>query len=183
MCRLGGQRIASRSARAARARWECSAFHASPSSATVRVWPCGTKTGSNPKPSAPAGAVAIEPREHAGAAALLPVGRERDELAHVVRAPVVDAVERGEDLLDVPPLCPARGLHPRPFTERRHLDPRVVRQHPAVGRAREPPVERLDPRVVDVGRAVLRGEVPTRQLIELPAGEERIELLQLVRVR
>ena len=49
------------SARAARARCECSAFHASPSSATVRVSPDGTKTGSKPKPSRPAASCAIGP--------------------------------------------------------------------------------------------------------------------------
>ena len=44
-------RDADLSARAARARCECRAFQSSPSSATVRVSPSGTKIGSKPKPS------------------------------------------------------------------------------------------------------------------------------------
>ena len=95
---------------AASARWECCAFQSSPSSATVRVSPRGTKTGSKPKPSSPAGAGAIVPRARRCRAARA-LRRERDELAHVARAAVVLALTRAERLLDVAALRPARGLH------------------------------------------------------------------------
>ena len=52
---LGGSASARASAAAARARCEWRRFQSSPSSATVRVSPSGTKTGSKPKPSVPAG--------------------------------------------------------------------------------------------------------------------------------
>src|SRR4051794_11027861 len=45
--------------------------------------------------------------QHAGAHHLVPARRQRDELAHVLRAAIVDAVELRQDLLDVAALCPA----------------------------------------------------------------------------
>jgi len=123
------------------------------------------------------------PLEHAGAAMLRAVGREQHELAHVTGTAVGRAVDGREQLLDVTARRPARRDDTRRTAERRHLDARVVREHPPAGRAVLPAEAHLDARVVDVGRPVLRRQRPGRERLELPAGEEGRELRDLRRVR
>src|SRR5688572_31291989 len=87
-----------------------------------------------------------------GAAKRLALRRERDELAHVARAPVLDALQRVEQR-GHPVVRPTRRLDPGPSAERGDLDPRVLAEHP-VGRV--PTAEaRLAERVVVVGLALL----------------------------
>ena len=122
----------SRSACAASARCECVAFHASPSSATVRVFAERDEDRVEAEPFRARGAAGDLAAQHTGADDLLAVRGERDELAHVLRAAVIDTVERGEDLLDVAILRPPRRQHAGRAAERRDLDPGVVREHPPV---------------------------------------------------
>src|SRR5207248_1087391 len=60
--------------------------------------------------------------ERAGAAELPPVGRDRDELADVAGAPVLDPGERVEDPLHMPALRPARSLDAGLSSERLDLE-------------------------------------------------------------
>ena len=65
----------------------------------------------------------------------------------------------------------------------RHLDPRVVGEHPAIGRPDGAAVMRLDARVVGVRRAVLGRELVACEELQVPVGKQRPELRQLVRIR
>src|SRR5258708_26386703 len=106
--------------------------------------------------------------KHTGADDLVAIRRERNELADVLRAAIVLAVERAKQLLHVPAFGPARRLHTRRAAEGRHLDPRVVGEHPAIGRPKDTPVAGLDASIVHVRRAVLRREVGVCEELELP---------------
>src|SRR5437763_10301022 len=73
--------------------------------------------------------------ERAGATQLAAVGREEDELRDVARATVVAPFELAEELRDCRPAFRrvARGQDARAPAEAVHFEPRVLRQHPAVG--------------------------------------------------
>src|SRR6478672_2560484 len=73
--------------------------------------------------------------EAAGAAQLLPVRRDRDELTDVARAAVVDVAQLLQQLCDRRRAlrCVARGVNAGPAAERCHLDARVLADRPAAG--------------------------------------------------
>jgi hypothetical protein len=120
--------------------------------------------------------------EHTASPQLLAAGPEQHELADVARPPVLDRAQLAQQPLDrLAALGPeARRAHPRRSPERRDLEPRVLAEHPRVGRPDLPPVERFGPRVVDVALVALFGVVLGVEQGELPA--ERRQLPQLVPV-
>ena len=95
--------------RAARARCEFARFQSFPSSATVRSSPVGDEDRVVAEALVAAALLAIVALENPGAAQLRAFRAERDELADVAGAAVVDAVELGEQL-PTPSLGPARRL-------------------------------------------------------------------------
>src|SRR5437763_4665106 len=120
--------------------------------------------------------------ERPGATQLAAVGREEDELGDVARATVLAPFELAEELRDRRRTLGrvTRREHPRPPAERFHLEPGVLRKHPAAGvLATE---SRLERRVVVVRRAGLRRVVVAIQRLDRPAGQQRLELPRLVRV-
>src|SRR5258708_9419781 len=121
------------------------------------------------------------PREHAGAAVFVAVGRERDELADITRVAARVAGERIEHPARLVAAGPARRLDTRAPVEALDLDPRVLAERPRVRleRARE---ARLLARVVVVRPAVLRPLVVGVERLDLPGGEQRAQLPQLALV-
>ena len=110
------------------------------------------------------------------------VGRERDQLADVARGPLVDAVELGQQPADRVAGGEARRVHAGPAAETVRLDPRVLAEHPGVGR-REPAAEAgLDARVVTYVSPSSGGNSHVAEQLELPVRQRRRELLELVRV-
>src|SRR5436305_1588346 len=83
--------------------------------------------------AAAARAVGDRPLEDAGPAQLVAVRGDRDELADVPRAPVLDARQLAEQLRDRRRAFRrvARGVDARTAAERRHLDSRVFADRPA----------------------------------------------------
>ena len=146
----------------------------------VRVSPSGTKTGSKPKPWSPAGASAIAPFEHAGAAELGALGRERDELADIARARDRLASTAASGFSTWRPSAHAPSA-PRATAERCDLDPGVVREHPAVRRA-DAAAEAALMRALSTSLAVLRREVPATSSSSSQSGKSARELVELVRV-
>src|SRR5690348_10237234 len=120
--------------------------------------------------------------QHSRADDLRSVRRERDELADVLCATIVDAVESREQLLDMAALRPPCGHDPGRAAERRHLDPRVIGEHPPAGRADRPAETSLAARIVEIRLAVLGWELDAREQLQIPLGEQLPELRQLVRV-
>ena len=55
--------------------------------------------------------------------------RRRDQHADVSRTAIVLPIESGEQLLDMPAVRPARGMHSGRAAERTDLDAGVVREH------------------------------------------------------
>jgi hypothetical protein len=97
------------------------------------------------------------PFDDAAPAEDLAAGCDRDELRDVPCAPVLDAVELGEELLDRGRALGrvARGADARPPVERGDLDARVLPDRPPVGaRVAEP---RLAEGVLVIGRTGLVG--------------------------
>ena len=80
-------------------------------------------------------------------------------------------------------LGPARGLHARPAAERGDLDPRVVREHPPVGRPTSAAVARLDARVVDVVTPSSAGSRRAASSSISQSGKRVAQLGELARVR
>src|SRR5262245_47136776 len=119
--------------------------------------------------------------EHAGAPMLLPVGRERDQLAHVPRSALRDAVQLGEQ----PPDRIVAAEPPRVDTgapvEAVDLETRVLADHPGVGRDRAPEV-RLRPRVLVVGLAHLGRVVAGAEQLDPPTRQCCAQLAQLALV-
>ena len=157
------------------------AFHASPSSATVRVSPLGTNTGSKPKPPVAARARArSRPRACRCRASSRPSGESSDELGDVARAPVRLArrARRAASRRGGPPPSarsgrPGRRRAPRPRSPSRRASIHV-------GRPDGASVARLDARVVDVRRAVLRRVVGRVEQLDAPSpGSASRELVEL----
>src|SRR5919107_4778148 len=122
--------------------------------------------------------------EHSGTAHFLAAGAERDELRDIPRAAgvAVGAVERAQHPPDFVARRATRRMHTGPAVEPHNLDARVLGDHPlVVGRAR-PPEARLCERVLVVRRAVLRRIVVGVDDADLPARQQALELLRLVRV-
>src|SRR6476660_1399436 len=122
------------------------------------------------------------PFERAGAAKLASVRREEDELGDVARSALLDPRQLAQELRDrwrslgrVP-----RGQDAGPAAERLDLEPRVLRQHPAV---RVLSAEaRLQRRVLVVRRAGLGRVVVAVERLDRPTRQEPLELTCLVPV-
>src|SRR5690349_3499165 len=130
--------------------------------------------------AAAARAAGNRPVEDAGAAQLLPVRRDRDELTDVARAAVVDVAQLLQQLCDRRRAlrCVARGVNAGPAAERCHLDARVLADRPAAGTpVREP---RLDQRVLVVRRPRLLRIVVGVERRDRPAREQHLQLTRLV---
>jgi len=118
--------------------------------------------------------------ERAGATQLAAVGRKEDELRDIASAAVLDATELAEELRNRrrPLRRVARRKDARAAAERCDLEPRVLREHPAVGvLATE---SRLERRVVVVRGARLGRIVVATERLDRPAGKKGLELARLV---
>src|SRR5436190_12216852 len=111
------------------------------------------------------------PFERAGAAVLVALRRDRDELADIPRAPPVagDALELAQQPADLVTGRASGRLHARPAAEPFHLDAGVLAEHPRVGRPDAAAEDGLHTRVVVVSRAVLGGEVVRIEQLDPPA--------------
>ena len=97
------------------------------------------KTGSKPKPSEPEGSLRDSAFKDARAAVLLALRRERDQLADVARASRrPDALELGQQPLDVQAAGEPGGLDSRCAVEAGDLETRVLAKHPAAGSRSRP---------------------------------------------
>ncbi len=97
---------------------------------------------------------------------------ERDELGHVPRAAVVDAVELLEQSRDAVGGPAAEWIPGAPPERRRPRSPRPRRQ-PTRRRSMQPPVRSLDPCVLDECGAVLDRLVRRDDELDLPPGRAR----------
>ena len=115
---------------------------------------------------------------------LVAVGRDRDELGHVARAPVVDAVELAEQLRDRRRALGrvARGVRGR--AGRRAPPPRC----PSPRRSSSPPTRVAAERRLERARSrstsspVSVGPALRVERLDRPAGQQHLELARLVRV-
>src|SRR5687767_708025 len=131
----------------------------------------------DPAGQRPAPPILVEPR------------RDTDELADVPRAPAVGggALELDEELRRVFLVARAlarvpRGADPGAPAEPLDLEPRVLADHPGARVPDRPPEEGLGPRVLVEGGARLLGELRHVDRLDLPAGQEPLELPRLVGV-
>src|SRR4029453_5484888 len=110
------------------------------------------------EPFAAARLLAVPPAELPPPAQRAPPRRQRDELADVAGAPLL-AFDPAQDREQVPDRFVAaepRRADPRPAAEAVDLEARVLAEHPDA-RLDRPAVGRLRARVLQIGRAVLRG--------------------------
>jgi hypothetical protein len=128
----------------------------------------------------PAGLLGDASPENARAAQFPAVGCDQDELADVARRAVLDALELAQQLLVRLGALPsvARRANAGPAPQSLDLEPGVFAERPRVGR----PEERLRARVLVVRLAGLERIVSCVEQLELPVGQQRGELPQLVPV-
>jgi hypothetical protein len=117
------------------------------------------------------------------AAQLLALGREADELAHVARAALLDALELAEQLLNriLAPGPAVRG-DPRATAEPIDLEPRVLAEHRRAGLPHLPAEQGLGARVLVIRLALLRRKVRGAEKHDSPPGQRPLELAALVLV-
>jgi hypothetical protein len=132
------------------------------------------------EPLRPAGLLGDSPFEHPGAAELAAVRGDQDELADIAGRPVLDLLQLTQELLVR--LRSFRAVagraNARPATEGLDLESRVLAQNPRVVGAEE----RLPTRVLVVRLAGLGRVVVGVERLQLPVGQKRRELPQLVPV-
>src|SRR5262249_33254996 len=122
--------------------------------------------------------------EHAADMDLVAAGRERDDLGHHPRPPLVLAGKPFEERIGLVALRrPARRADAAAAVERVGPDPGVLSQPPGAGRGALAPEPCLDPRVLFVRVPGLLRPPGRLERLELPAGEPVAQLLELVRVR
>src|SRR5262245_11513786 len=122
--------------------------------------------------------------QRAGAAELLHARVECGELRPVACSPsvAVDASERPEHPPDLVTGSAARRGDARTAAQPVHLDAGILAEHPCVRRCTLPGEERLAARVLVIGRARLGRIVVGVEPVDLPAGQQALELARLVRV-
>src|SRR6266568_4907427 len=118
------------------------------------------------------------PLQRPRASNLLALGREANELAHVLRPPVLDPLQLTQQPVDAAPgFPPAGGVDARPPAERHRLDTRVLAEDPLAG-PRFQPMARLRERVLVVRRSVFLDVV--RKERDRPVRRRGCQLLPLV---
>ena len=129
----------------------------------------------------PAALVRDRPLEDPGPPELAAVRGQCDELADVAGAAIGCTVELGQKLRD-PVLGPPRRLDSRPAAERDRLDPGVLAEDPGARFPHLAPEAGLSTRVLVVRLSVLGRKCVRAEQLDLPAGQCRPQLVELVRV-
>src|SRR5438034_1930504 len=123
-------------------------------------------------------------RKRAGASQLQTVRREGDEFGDVPCTPAVafDAAQPLEEPADGVVSAGVGRLDSRPAVEPLDLDPGILTEHPGVGLRVRAAERGLQPCVVVVRLARLRGIVARLERRDRPAGQQPLELACLVRI-
>ena len=115
---------------------------------------------------------------------LVAVGPDRDQLADVPGAPILDAVELAEQAVErIVVAGPARRVQPGPTAERVDREARVLAEHPLAGRGRAP--GRTAPsraRSRSASRPSSGGNSPHAEQLDRPPRQRGPQLVELVRV-
>ena len=130
------------------------------------------------EPLRPARIVDDSSFENACPSLFAPLGRNRDQLAHVAGAPVLHPLELGEQALDVLTAGEARRLDAGPAPQPVDLESGVLAKNPRRTLQRVAELG-LGPGVLVVGRARLGRVLLGLERLDLPVGKRSPELAQL----